>query len=351
MTADQVFKKFDESELSILTCPFSQGPLEQLSTGELYCSLSELTYPVRDGMARFVREIESGQKQVMDGFSFKWKRSEWGYEEDHIKLLKKFFYDRFCFSSDTDVKNFFSGKTVLHAGVGNGQSEQHYLKYCKEVWGVDISSSVDALKSNWSKYYPDLARRFKTCQADLMTLPFKDGFFDVVLSDGVLHHTPDTFAALQSITKKVRVGGHVMFYVYVTKPPIREFVDDYIREKVTNLSPQDAWEALEPLTALAKDLSYKKQEINIPEEFDLLGFKKGNFNLQRWMYWNILKLYWNDDFSFDDNNHVNYDWYYPKYAWRHTPDEVRNWLSKLNLQENVFNVTESGISVIAKRLV
>ena len=114
------------------------------------------------------------------------------------------------------------------------------------------------------------------------------------------------------------------------------------------MSPEDAWKAMEPLTALAKDLSNQNQSIDVPEDFPLLGFKKGTFNLQRWMYWNMFKFYWNDAFSFDDNNHVNYDWYYPAYCWRHTPEEVHGWLSELNLEEVSFNVTASGISVIAK---
>ena len=68
------------------------------------------------------------------------------------------------------------------------------------------------------------------------------------------------------------------------------------------------------------------------------------------MYWNVLKFYWNDSFSFDENNHINYDWYYPKYAWRHTPEEVTDWMKKLSLDKKVLNVTESGICVIAKKL-
>lgn len=351
MSENFVDRKFDKMDLVTLVCPVSKGALEQLPSGKLYCSLSEKTYPVRDGIARFVEEVENGQRQVAECFDYKWKRGDWGFEEAHKNLMGAFFRDRFCFSSNLDLKKFFSEKTVLHAGVGNGQEEQHYLHHCEKVWGVDISASVDQLATNWANYYPDLARRFKICQADLMSLPFKDSFFDVVLSDGVLHHTPSTFLALQSIVKKVRVGGHVIFYVYSKKAPVREFVDDHIREQIAHMSPQDAWKAIEPLTALAKELCGKGQEIKIPENFFPLGFEQGNFNLQRWMYWNILKFYWNDAFSFDDNNHVNYDWYYPKYCWRHTPEEVRDWLSELNLEENVFNVTESGISVIAKRLI
>ena len=95
-----------------------------------------------------------------DCFSIKWKESNWGYHKNHKSVNEAFFRDRFCFSSDEDLKSFFYGKTVLHVGVGNGHIEQYYLHHCKRVWGVDISESVDALTANWMKYYPNLAGRF-----------------------------------------------------------------------------------------------------------------------------------------------------------------------------------------------
>ena len=56
-----------------------------------------------------------------------------------------------------------------------------------------------------------------------MALPFRDDTFDIILSDGVLHHTPDTFLALQSITKKVKLHGHIIFYVYLKNPQSENF--------------------------------------------------------------------------------------------------------------------------------
>lgn len=333
-----------------LVCPDDQKPLQHTSTGKLICEHCGQHFEFRNNIGRFVKEIESGQQQVLDCFDYKWKRGSWGFAEEHKKVMGSFFRDRFLFISENHVEEFFSGKTVLHAGVGNGHDEQYYLHHCKEVWGADISTSVDALQINWSANYPSLFKRFNACQADLMALPFEDGSFDIVLSDGVLHHTPNTFKALEAVSKKASVGGFVMFYIYLKKAPIREFVDDFIREQITHLSPDEAWEKLEPLTAFAKELSREGQQIKIPKDFELLGIKGGNFNLQRWMYWNIFKFYWNDSFSFDENNHINYDWYYPKYAWRHTPEEVRGWLGELRLEENIFNVTDSGICVIAKKL-
>jgi len=87
----------------------------------------------------------------------------------------------------------------------------------------------------------------------------------------------------------------------------------------------------------------------VPENIELLGMAKGRQDLQRWLYWNVMKFYWNEAFSFDENNHVNFDWYYPFYAWRSTQEDVQDWLDQLNLTAEWFQVGDSGISVIARK--
>ncbi len=333
-----------------LVCPADGQPLDAL-VGVLTCPACGARYPLVDGIARFVGSAiaDTQQDQVRRGFAFKWSRGAWGFAAEHRELMWRFFCDRFGFAGTEDVARMFGGRSVLHAGIGNGQAEQHYLPHCRDVWGADISASVDSCRANWAEHYPDLAGRLHLCQADLMALPFADGRFDIVLSDGVLHHTPDSFAALRAIVSKVRPGGLVMFYVYRKKPPIREFVDDFVRSKISDLPPDQAWAALGPLTALARQLSQQSVTITVPDDIDILGISKGSQDLQRWLYWNVMKFYWNEALSFDDNNHVNFDWYYPKYAWRHEPEEVRGWLSTLGLKEIWFNPSESGLSVIAER--
>ena len=79
--------------------------------------------------------------------------------------------------------------------------------------------------------------------------------FDVVFSEGVLHHTPSTERALKALVPLLRPGGELMIYVYRRKAPIREFTDDYVRERLADLDPAEAWEALRPLTQLGQALA------------------------------------------------------------------------------------------------
>ena len=75
-------------------------------------------------------------------------------------------------------------------------------------------------------------------------------------------------------------------------------------------------ERTEPLTAFARELSREGQQIKIPKDFELLGIKGEilTFSADVLEYIQILERL----LLFDENNHINFDWYYPKYAWRHT---------------------------------
>ncbi|MEK7448146.1 MAG: class I SAM-dependent methyltransferase [Planctomycetota bacterium] len=258
--------------------------------------------------------------------------------------MGRFFRDRFGFKSSKEVERFFTGKLVLDAGIGSGQNENHFGRYARAIVGFDISKSVDAAYKHWNGTLP-----LFLVQADIFSLPFEDNTFDIVISDGVLHHTPDTRKALVSITRKVKAGGYVMFYVYRKKGPVREFVDDEIRRRIAHLSNEESWKALEPLTLLAKQLSRQKIKIKVPEDISLLEIPKGNYDLQRFLYWYMMKFYWNEALNFDENNNVNFDWYRPFYAHRQTPDEVKGWLNELFLKPIHFNIGDSGITVIAKK--
>jgi hypothetical protein len=47
---------------------------------------------------------------------------------------------------------------------------------------------------------------------------------------------------------------------------------------------------------------------------------------------------------------VNFDWYHPPYASRHTVEEVQGWCRDANLEIVHLDVIESGISVRARRM-
>ena len=47
---------------------------------------------------------------------------------------------------------------------------------------------------------------------------------------------------------------------------------------------------------------------------------------------------------------INFDWYYPKFAFRHTSKEVKKWYKKAKIKIMNLKEIESGISVTGKKL-
>ena len=92
--------------------------------------------------------------------------------------------------------------------------------------------------------------------------------------------------------------------------------------------PRDAWKKLEPLTKLGIELGKLNIEIKIPEKIEILQIPKGKINLHRLFYWHIFKAFYDPKLAFSEMHHINFDWYAPKNAHRHSVDEVKTWCKK-----------------------
>jgi len=77
---------------------------------------------------------------------------------------------------------------------------------------------------------------------------------------------------------------------------------------------------------------------------------KGKQNLQRFFYWYIMKIYYDPNFTLEEMNQVNFDWYRPLNAHRHTPEEIRDWCGGFGLNIIRMHTEEAGITVIARKI-
>ena len=84
--------------------------------------------------------------------------------------------------------------------------------------------------------------------------------------------------------------GIISIYIYKKKGPIREFTDDYIRESSTNMTEKECIELSKELSYLGKNLSKIKNKIKIPKDIPLLKIKAGTYDIQRFIYWNFIKI-------------------------------------------------------------
>jgi arsenite methyltransferase len=331
--------------LEILRCPVCGGRLKpagrDADSQSLICG-EEHSFQIRGGIPRFVDEVaDADQAQGARSFGFKWQQL-WGHDGKTRDFYRQWFLSRFGFDSINALEGLLQTKNcVLDAGAGNAQSARWYAPFIAGHWvGVDISSSVDVAQ----RTLPPSSHR-DLVQADILNLPFADASFDAALSDGVLHHTRSTKEALRSVSRVLKPGGTVMFYVYRKKGPIREFTDDYVRDMVSGLPPEIAWEQLKPLTRLGESLAEMRATIRVPEDIQSLNIAAGEYDLQRFMYQHIVKMFWNDQFSFDENHHITFDWFHPRYAHRQTEEEVGAWCEEFGIDVDHQYVEVSGISI------
>jgi arsenite methyltransferase len=300
-----------------------------------------------------VRSVDLGigdQAQTRDMFAFKWSKRNTYQSKDMAEAQIAWLDSRYE-GKDLLQHHGHSGQgkkmLVLDAGMGAGFTAKLIFRDNWEqirLVGADISTAVDIA----AQEIAPLAKESFFIQCDLMRFPFRPHSFDIVISEGVIHHTPSTRDALLALARQVKPGGILALYVYAKKAPIREYTDDYIRNIVSEMPPEQAWETLEPLTKLGIALGKLNTEIEIPEDVALLGIPKGKINIQRLFYWAICKTYYRPEFSFEEMNHINFDWFTPKYAHRQTPDEVVAWCGEAGLTVEHLKVEEAGITVIAR---
>jgi arsenite methyltransferase len=294
----------------------------EVVTGQLRAEDGTL-YPIRCGIPRFVITEDAGQLQTSEAFTFKWKKRD-TYDSPAVKRNAiQWYTEKYGFDTLQAWAEYFDSRhAILDLGCGSGFSSSLWLDtphWCgRGMWvGVDISEAVDVAYERL-RHIPNT----HFVQADALSLPFSDGCFDTIFSEGVLHHTPSTRAALLSASRVLALGGEFHFYVYRRKGPVREFTDDYIREQIASLSDEEAWDAMRSLTRLGQALAELQTKVVVPEDVPQLGIEAGEYDVQRLVYWNFAKLYWNEAFSFEENVHANFDWYRPRYAHRQSAEDV-----------------------------
>jgi len=100
-------------------------------------------------------------------------------------------------------------KRALDMGCGSGRWDVLVAPLVHELVAAD--ASIEALEVA-ERNVRDTNVSFVECSPD--TLPFPDGHFDFIFSLGVLHHVPDTQAAIRNLACKLASGGRLLLYLY-----------------------------------------------------------------------------------------------------------------------------------------
>ncbi|HEX5179661.1 MAG TPA: class I SAM-dependent methyltransferase [Gemmatimonadaceae bacterium] len=105
---------------------------------------------------------------------------------------------------------WFVGKRALDAGCGRGRWTRSLLELGAEVTAIDFSEAALERTAEICDNNP----RLRTRRVDLLDIPSDIGEFDLVFSFGVLHHTGDTWRALENVARLVSPSGAFVLYLY-----------------------------------------------------------------------------------------------------------------------------------------
>lgn len=105
----------------------------------------------------------------------------------------------------------FAGKRLLEVGCGMGTDLLQFARGGAVCTGVDLTPRSVEISSLHLGLY---GMRADFVLADGERLPFADESFDVVYSNGVLHHTPDTDGAVHELHRVLRPGGIAKVMLY-----------------------------------------------------------------------------------------------------------------------------------------
>ncbi len=103
---------------------------------------------------------------------------------------------------------------ILDCGCGTGQIP-NFLALAgprRSVIGVDGCRASLTLADDFRRKVS--IRNLRYLRGDLFSLPVAEASFDVVISRGVVHHTPDPYRATAEVARRVRPGGVLVLAFY-----------------------------------------------------------------------------------------------------------------------------------------
>lgn len=283
-------------------------------------------------------------------FADKWNNNQDLAYENTLKEgseIQNWILNRNGWKNLTELKAYLGDKKrILDAGCGNGRVTKLMRDNSDDSKTQVVGIDLVAHKVAQANLEEDLNVTF--FEKDLLG-GLKDlGEFDFIYSQEVLHHTADPKQAFSNLVKLLSEDGEIAIYVYKEKAPIREYTDDYIRERISKLDYDQAMIVSDQITQFGKALSDLDVKVNIPR-VDVLDIDEGEYEIQRLFYHFFMKCFWNDELTFKENSVINYDWYHPQDCTRHTLEEIEEWFSENNLQIVQKNIDYYGITMRGKK--
>ena len=205
-----------------LCCPGCHGA-PSLDGERLTCGGCAAEYVVVDGIPVLLPpepEWPAAKRPIQEFWGALYDAAYARHAEEHdrdaflalLPELERLFVHREHLAAREMPLGGIAGRAVLEIGSGAGAYSAFFAARGAEMTSVDVTPErvlATARKLDWVPTPNQFA-----LQADAEWLPFHDGSFDIVYSNGVLHHTFDTERAINEVHRVLRPGGRAVVMLY-----------------------------------------------------------------------------------------------------------------------------------------
>lgn len=280
------------------------------------------------------------QEQTTEVFSEKWSRYEGsGESERFYEFQRRWYLALYGFGTEGGLRRFLADKEVIFdAGCGLGY---------KAAWLAGLAPHALVVGMDYSEAAELAARRYADVtnlvfmRGDIARTGFRDAAISYVSCDQVIMHTQDPEATFAEFARVTSSGGEIACYFYAKKALPRELLDEHFRSQCLEMSNDELWAMSEQLTDLGQRLSALQATFECPD-IPALGIKGGTYDVQRFIYWNLLKCFWNADLGRETSVATNFDWYSPSNAARFSESEVRGIAERNAMAVLLFHSEEAA---------
>lgn len=178
------------------------------------------------------------------------------------------------------------GKKLLEIGHGMGTDLLTFAENGAEAYGIDLCQEHHNLASkNFAVHQMNCT--LKLC--DAANIDFPSNHFDIVYSNGVLHHTPDTIRCISEAYRVLKSDGVLIFSMYYTYSAFHLysllFFNGILKGHLFKLGYRGLLSTVERgadginIKPLVKTYS-KKQLKHILQDFSKVEFKIAHFSVK-----------------------------------------------------------------------
>ena len=198
----------------LLACPSCGGELDKRSEA-FSCTKCRRDYAIKNQIPLLFYPSDSAEKQgdVTDIVKEFYENTPFPNYDDfdsRDSLARKATRSIFARLLDEQIPR---GAYVLDAGCGTGQLTNFLgMSWDRVVVGADLCLNSLGLANAFRDRHSIMNAHF--AQMNLFRPPFRPGVFDLVVSNGVLHHTSDPEGGFHSLLRTLKPGGHAIIGLY-----------------------------------------------------------------------------------------------------------------------------------------